>query len=232
MFCLGLRNSWTRNALRLDAGSYSTGQAEPREIGGKSVGEVHHRRGKSVFGEPSAYGKPRLRIEMFAKMRIASIEPAFVLLNEPKANLGFAEAAGDEDGVAGACAAAEDGATATAFAYDGHINEDLVAASGVAAGGWAVQFSRSSQQPAQEFLKPLAGESCGQSQAQEEAAGCGSHGGEVACCPSEALPADGMRWMAVEEKVSALQEPVASQDGFVTGDWPPDCGVITDGDAQ
>ena len=123
-------------------------------------------------------------MEMFAQVRIARIDPAPVLQNAAKAILGFAEVAGDEESVAGLRAAAEEGAAATAFSDNGHINENLIAASGVTAGGRAVQFSRSSAQAAREFCKPFAGEGAGQRQAQKEAAGFGSHGGEVAYRPS------------------------------------------------
>lgn len=185
-----------------------------------------------MFDEPSTYGKPGLRMEMFAQVRIARIEPALVLLNAAKAIFGFAEVAGDEERVARLRAAAQDGAAATAFSDDGHINENLIAACSVAAGGRAGQFSRSSAQAAREFFKPFAGESAGQRQAQQEAAGFGSHGSEVAYRPSETFPANGMRRMAVEEKVSALQEPVATQDDFVTRGWPPDRRVIANSNAQ
>ena len=108
-----------------------------------------------MLGEPSTYGKPRLRIEMFAQARIAGIEPALAVLNAAKAILGFAEAAGYEECVAGLRAGAEGGAAATAFSDDGRINKDVVAASGVATRSRTVQFSRSSAQAAQEFVKPL-----------------------------------------------------------------------------
>jgi hypothetical protein len=169
---------------------------------------------------------------MFAQVRTARIEPALVLLQEAKSIFGFAEAARDEEGVARLRAAAEDGAAAMTFSDGGYINKDLVVASGVASRGGAVQFSRSSAETAQEFFKPLSCETSGQSQAQKKATRFGSHGSEVAQRPSEALPANGMCSMPIEEKVNALQEPVARQDDFVIRAWSPDRCVIANGDAQ
>jgi hypothetical protein len=34
--------------------------------------------------------------------------------------------------------------------------------------------------------------------------------------------------MAIGKEVGAFQEPVARQDGFVSGAWPPDSGVVAD----
>ena len=157
-----------------------------------------------MLREPSANRKPRLRIEVFAQTRFARIEPALHLPNLTKAILGFAKAAGDKQGVTRIRTTAEDGAAAAAFSDHRHINKDQVAASGVAARDRAVQFLRAGAQTAQEFFKPLSREGSGQRQAQKEAARYGSHGGEVAGGSGESLPADGMRWMAVEEKVSAF----------------------------
>ena len=175
--CAGFGNSRTGNSLRFEAGSHGASLTQPRQICRKSVGEIQHRGGQPAFGEPSACGKPRLRIKMLAQVRVANFAPAGVLLHEAKAILGFAEAPGDKEGVAGAGAAAENGAAVTAFSDDGEIDENPVSASGVAACCVAVEVLRSGAQAAQEIFKPPSGDRNRQSQAQEKAAGCGSHGG-------------------------------------------------------
>src|SRR5260370_38859732 len=61
-----------RNLSGVDAGANSARGAEPRQVGGQPIGEVHHGGGEALFCEPLPQRQSWLRVKMLFDRKIIS----------------------------------------------------------------------------------------------------------------------------------------------------------------
>src|SRR5258708_17771790 len=61
-----------RNLSGVDAGANSARGAEPRQVGGQPIGEVHHGGGEALFCEPLPERQSWLRVKMLFDRKIIS----------------------------------------------------------------------------------------------------------------------------------------------------------------
>jgi hypothetical protein len=95
-----------------------------------------------------------------------------------------------------------------------------------------VELAGGAAKSVEKAVEPAAGERGGQGEAEKKTAGHTSHGSDIAQRASEAFPADRIGRMLVTEKVGTLEEPVASENGFVPGPWPKEGGIVANSKSQ
>jgi hypothetical protein len=201
--------------------------AEARQVGGKAVGEVHQGSGEMVCGEPLSDFEAWHGIEMFLHEDVALIDTCRARLKEAESVFGFAETPGDKDSVARFGTATADGSASFHFANHRNVDENLVAAGGVASSNGAMQSSGGAAESSQKLIEPSAGAVGWKREAEQEAARLRAHCGDIADSARKAFPSNGIGGMAVDEKMSAFEKPVTGEDGFEAGPRTPDGGVVS-----
>src|ERR1700687_4308219 len=95
-----------------------------------------------------------------------------------------------------------------------------------------METARRAMQPAKKPIQPASRAAAGQSHAQKKTFGRATHGGNVAHGSRQALPADGIRGVTVNEKMRPVQKPVTGQNKFITGGGTKQGGVVSNAQRQ
>ena len=163
----------------------AAGRGETREIGAKTVAEVHHRAGTVMRGEPLGLGHARRESEVLPAQRSA-------------------EAPGDIERISGFSSAAPDAARAGDFAGERDIQKEGAGRSrSLAAHNGDTEMPRGPAQPAVKAFDPSHRSLARRSEGDERMPWRAPHGGDVADCPTERFPSD-PAWIGVGQEMDIL----------------------------
>src|SRR5580693_6460061 len=152
----------------------------------------------------------------------------FVVADQAKSQVCFAESPARIEDVAGTRARPQDSPTSPHLAHDGDINKDVFPPCSVATGEGALEPLGCPLQSMKELVEPRA-RVCGwQRQAQQKTARHSAHCGDVAHCPGQALPTHGVGRMSIAKKMRAFQEPITRQNLLIPTGPSEDGRVVTD----
>src|SRR5882762_5776889 len=151
----------------------------------------------------------------------------------------FAERATYEDPVSYLCSRTLERPASKHLAYDGDINQNLAPLRSVSAGQQAPEPPRGAAQTTQKLIQPTGspaflfqGELARKRKTQQKTPWLATHGRDITERAGQTFPPDGVRWVLSWQEVTALQEPVAGQNGVVARSGRQQCSIVAGAQGQ
>jgi hypothetical protein len=220
----------------VDFGSEAGGFAEVGEVGGEAVADVDGGGGEVTAKEGGADVEAGLRVSVWV-IGCGGSDPRRTVGGEERGEFGVgsAERAGDEEGVAGVCSGAAEGAAGGGGADEDDVGEDEAGGGlgGVAASeGYVVPLGEGAE-ASEEALDPLLATAgarhVGREGEREEGGdGGGPHGGEVAEAAGEAAMSDRGCGVEVAAEVAVFEGEVGGDEDLVVARRAEDGAVVAD----